>query len=68
MAKDMVLWATMSLYPIGTRLRLENDYLGESHEVYQYINGADGAYMEFRDGARPNLTNIDQIRDVLPVR
>ena len=65
MAKDMVLWATMSLYPIGTRLRLENDYPGDSHEVYQYINGADGADMEFRDGARLNLTNIDQIREVL---
>ena len=65
MAKDMVLWAAMSLYPIGTRLRLENDYQGDSHEVYQYINGADGAYMEFRDGARLNLTNIDQIREVL---
>lgn len=65
MAKDMVLWATMSLYPIGTRLRLENDYPGESHEVYRYINGADGAYMKFRDGARLNLANIDQIREVL---
>ncbi len=65
MAKDMVLWATMSLYPIGTRIRLENDYPGDSHEVYQYINGADGAYMEFRDGSRLNLTNIDQIREVL---
>lgn len=65
MAKDMVLWATMSLYPIGTRLRLENDYPGDSHEVYRYINGADGAYMEFRDGARLNLANIDQIREVL---
>lgn len=65
MAKDMVLWATMSLYPIGTRIRLENDYPGESHEVYQYINGADGAYMEFRDGSRLNLTNIDQIREGL---
>lgn len=40
MAKDMVLWATMSLYPIGTRLRLENDYPGDSHEVYRDINGA----------------------------
>lgn len=65
MAKDMVLWATMSLYPIGTSLRLENDYPGESHEVYRYINGADGSCMEFRDGSRLNLTNIDQIREVL---
>lgn len=65
MSKQMVYAAVISLYPIGTRLRLVNDYPGESHEVYQYINGADGAYMEFRDGARLNLTNIDQIREVL---
>lgn len=65
MAKDMVLWATMSLYPIGTRLRLENDYQGDSHEVYGYTNNADGAYIEFRDGSRLNLANIDQIREVL---
>ena len=65
MSKQMEYMAVISLYPIGTRLRLVNDYPGESHEVYQYINGADGAYMEFRDGARLNLTNIDQIREVL---
>lgn len=65
MAKDMVLWATMSLYPIGTRLRLENDYPGDSHEVYGYTNNADGAYIEFRDGSRLNLANIDQIREAL---
>ena len=65
MSQNMVFAATMSLYPIGTRLRLENDYPGDSHEVYRYINGADGAYMEFRDGSRLNLTNIDQIREVL---
>ena len=65
MAKDMVLWATMSLYPIGTRLRLVNDYPGDSHEVYGYTNNADGAYIEFRDGSRLNLDNIDQIREVL---
>ena len=65
MSKQMEYMAVISLYPIGTRLRLVNDYPGESHEVYQYINGADGAYMEFRDGARLNPTNIDQIREVL---
>ena len=65
MSKQMEYMAVIFLYPIGTRLRLENDYPGESHEVYQYINGADGAYMEFRDGARLNPTNIDQIREGL---
>ena len=65
MSKQMVYAAVISLYPIGTRLRLGNDYPGDSHEVYRYINDADGAYMEFRDGARLNLTNIDQIREVL---
>ena len=34
MSKTMVYAAVLSLYPIGTRLRLENDYPGDSHEVY----------------------------------
>jgi hypothetical protein len=65
MSQNMVFAATMSMYPIGTRVRLENDYPGDSHEVYGYTNNADGAYIEFRDGSRLNLANIDQIREVL---
>lgn len=65
MSKQMVYAAAMSLYSIGARLRLENDYPGDSHEVYGYTNNADGAYIEFRDGSRLNLANIDQIREVL---
>lgn len=65
MSKKMVFVAAISLYPIGARLRLENDYPGGSHEVYGYTNNADGAYIEFRDGSRLNLANIDQIREVL---
>lgn len=61
----MVFAATMSMYPIGTRVRLENDYPGDSHEVYRYINGADGAYIEFRDGSRLNMQNVDLIREVI---
>lgn len=65
MSKQMEYMAVISLYPIGIRLRLVNDYLGDSHEVYGYTNNADGAYIEFRDGSRLNLANIDQIREVL---
>lgn len=65
MSKQMVYAAVISLYPIGTRLRLEDDYPGDSHEIYGYTNNADGAYIEFRDGSRLNLVNIDQIREVL---
>lgn len=65
MSKQMEYAAVISLYPIGTRLRLVNDYPGDSHEVYGYTNNADGAYIEFRDGSRLNLVNIDQIREVL---
>lgn len=65
MSKQMEYMAVISLYPIDTRLRLENDYPGDSHEVYGYTNNADGAYIEFRDGSRLNLANIDQIREVL---
>lgn len=65
MSKQMEYMAVISLYPIGTLLRLVNDYPGDSHEVYGYTNNADGAYIEFRDGSRLNLANIDQIREVL---
>ena len=65
MSKQMEYMTVISLYPIGTRLRLVNDYPGDSHEVYGYTNNADGAYIEFRDGSRLNLVNIDQIREVL---
>lgn len=65
MSKTMVYAAAMSLYPIGTRLRSENDYPGDSHEVYGYTSNADGAYIEFRDGSKLNLVNIDQIREGL---
>ena len=65
MSKQMEYMTVISMYPIGTRLRLENDYPGDSHEVYGYTNNADGAYIEFLDGSRLNLVNIDQIREVL---
>lgn len=65
MSQNMVFAATMSMYQIGTRLRLENDYPSDSHEVYGYTNNADGAYIEFLDGSRLNLAHIDQIREVL---
>ena len=65
MSKQMVYAEVISLYPIGILLRLENDYPGDRHEVYGYTNNADGAYIEFRDGSRLNLVNIDQIREVL---
>lgn len=65
MSKQMEYMAVISMHPIGTRVRLENDYPSDSHEVYGYTNNADGAYIEFRDGSRLNLVNIDQIREVL---
>lgn len=65
MSKQMEYMEVISMYPIGTRVRLENDYPGDSHEVYGYTNNADGVYIEFRDGSRLNLANIDQIREVL---
>lgn len=65
MSKTMVYAAAISMYPIGARLRLVNDYPGDSHEVYGYTNNANGAYIEFLDGSRLNLANIDQIREGL---
>lgn len=51
-------------YPIGTRLRLENDYPNDSHEICQYINEAGKAFMQFKDGSRLDLVDIDQILEV----
>lgn len=51
--------------PIGSRVQLEDDYPDTIHEIYGYTVNADGAYMEFRDGMRLDLTNLGQIAEVV---
>lgn len=51
-------------YPIGTRLSLKNDYLGESHVVkgYSYYDGS--GYLLFEDGGKLSIRRLDLITAV----
>lgn len=64
MGKISVAVAMIHKLPIGSRVRLKNDYPDTDHEIYGYTLNADGAYMEFRDGTRLDLTNMEQIAEV----
>lgn len=65
MGKLNVAVAMMHLYPLGIRVRLRDDYPDTDHEIYGYTVNADGAYMEFRDGMRLDLSNLGQIAEVV---
>ena len=64
MGKINVAVAMIHKLPIGSRVRLEDDYPDIIHEIYGYTVNADGAYMEFRDGTKLDLTNMEQIEIV----
>lgn len=65
MGKINVAVAMIHKLPIGSRVQLEDDYSDTIHEIYGYIVNADGAYMEFRDGTKLDLTNLGQIAEVV---
>lgn len=64
MGKINVAVAMIHKLPIGSRVQLEDDYRDTIHEIYGYTVNADGAYMEFRDGTKLDLTNMEQIEIV----
>ena len=64
MGKINLAVAMIHKLPIGSRVQLEDDYPDTIHEIYGYTLNADGAYMEFRDGAKLDLTNMEQIEIV----
>ena len=64
MGKIDVVIAMIHKLPIGSKVRLKNDYPDVTHEIYGYIANADGAYMEFRDGSRLDLRNTAMIAEV----
>lgn len=64
MGKINVAVAIIHKLPIKSKVRLKDDYPGVVHEIYGYMLNADGAYMEFRDGTRLDLTNMEQIAEV----
>lgn len=61
MGKINVAVAMIHKLPIESRVQLEDDYPDTIHEIYGYTVNADGAYMEFRDGTKLDLTNMEQI-------
>lgn len=65
MGKISVVIAMIHKLPIGSRVQLEDDYPDTIHEIYGYTVNADGAYMEFRDGTRLDLNNLEQIAEVV---
>ena len=64
MGKFNVAVAMIHKLPIGSRVHLKDDYPDTIHEIYGYTLNANGAYMEFRDGTRLDLTNVEQIAEV----
>lgn len=60
----IIAMATMIELPIGTKVRLKDDYPGITHIIDSYNITAQGTYMEFRDGTSLNIDNMDQIEAV----
>lgn len=63
--KAIMMVATMCELPFGTKVRLKDDYPGVTHVVNGYNMTPEGSYMEFRDGSRLNIANIEQIESVI---
>lgn len=57
----IIAMTTMIELPIGTKVRLKDDYPGITHIIDSYNMTAQGTYMEFRDGTSLNIDNLDQI-------
>lgn len=54
----------MLLYPIGTVLKLKDDYPSDFHEVYGYEVSADNMSLLFKDGMKLSISRIDLIEEV----
>lgn len=65
MSKKISFIAVMILYPIGSKLMLENDDPGTVREVYGFSCNKRASYIEFLDGHRLNIQNIKQIQEVV---
>ena len=53
----MNVFRTMAVYPIGTKMRIKNDYKRIVREVH--------GYERFGDGGRLNMKRLDLITEVL---
>lgn len=60
----IIAMTTMIELPIGTKVRLKDDYPGITRIIDCYNMTANGTYMEFRDGTSLNIENMDQIETV----
>lgn len=61
----MNVFRTMAVYPIGTKMRIKNDYKRIVREVHGYEWFGDGGNILFLDGGRLNMKRLDLITEVL---
>lgn len=60
----MNVFGFIEAYPIGTRIRLADDYPGTTHEVCGYEWFADHASIIFKDGSKLNVKRLELIAEV----
>ena len=59
------IFEIMEHYPIGTKMRIKNDYKRIVREVRGYEWFGDGGNILFLDGGRLNMKRLDLITEVL---
>lgn len=60
----MNVFRIMAVYPIGTIVRVKDDYPGNTHEVYGYEWFGDSGNIIFRDGTKLNMRRLELIEEV----
>lgn len=60
----MNVYSIPEIYPIGTKVRLSDDYPGIIHEVLGYEHFADYSNIVFKDGSKLNVNRLDLIAEV----
>ncbi len=61
----MSILSIMGIYPIGTRLRLVDDYPGTERIVHGYEAFKDNLSLIFCDGTSLNVQRIELIEEVI---
>ena len=61
----MNVFAIIPVYPIGTKMRIKNDYKRIVRDVHGYEWFGDGGNIPFLDGGRLNMKRLDLITEVL---
>ena len=61
----MNVFRIIEVYPIGTKMRIKNDYKRIVREVHGYEWFGDGGNILFLDGGRLNMKRLDLITEVI---